>query len=161
MPRVAPASALTARGFVLGRALAGSGRFRRKRAPISPWVLGFCAVFAGSCSSLRSPTWGKRRRCMAFRADSACETAQKFAVHRRGLRAAVGRAGAARRAGYIDDFPTGVHEASPRSCGVLMTRWMLGMLYGRFLGYGVRRSAAGAHFADYLGDESSPKWWAN
>ena len=104
---------------------------------------------------------GKRRRWVAFRADSACETAQKFAVHRWGLRAAVGRAGVARRAGYIDGFLTGAHEASPRSCGVLMTRWMLGMLYGRFLGYGVRRSAAGAHFADYLGDESSPKWWAN
>ena len=46
------------RGFARGRAPAGSGRFRRKWAPISPWVLGFCAVFAGGCSSLRSPTWG-------------------------------------------------------------------------------------------------------
>ena len=76
---------------------------------------------------------GKRRRWVAFRADSACETAQKFAVHRWGLRAAVGRAGVARRAGYIDGFLTGAHEASPRSCGVLMTRWMLGMLMAAFL----------------------------
>ena len=30
-----------------GRAPAGSGRFRRKRALISPWVLDFCAVFGG------------------------------------------------------------------------------------------------------------------
>ena len=57
MPRVAPVSALTARGFARGRAPAGSGRFRRKRALISPWVLGFCAVFAGSCSLSASPTW--------------------------------------------------------------------------------------------------------
>ena len=117
--------------------------------------------FSAGLFAVGSTDLGKRRRWVAFRADSACEIAQKFAVHRWGLRAAVGRAGAARRAGYIDGFLTGAHEASPRSCGVLMTRWMLGMLYGRFLGYGVRRSAAGAHFADYLGDESSPKWWAN
>ena len=28
-------------------------------------------------------------------------------------------------------------------------------------GYGVRRSAADEHLGEYLGDESSPKWWAN
>ena len=59
MPRVAPASALAAAAASpAGAPPAGSGRFRRKRAPILPWVLGFCAVFAGGCSSLRSPTWG-------------------------------------------------------------------------------------------------------
>ena len=46
------------RGFARGRAPAGSGRFRRKRAPISPWVLGFCAVFGGGRSLSASPTWG-------------------------------------------------------------------------------------------------------
>ena len=46
------------RGFARGRAPAGSGRFRRKRAPISPWVLGFCAVFGGVRSLSASPTWG-------------------------------------------------------------------------------------------------------
>lgn len=34
---------------------AGSGRFRRKRAPISPWVLGFWAVFDGGRSLPASP----------------------------------------------------------------------------------------------------------
>lgn len=37
---------------------AGSGRFRRKRAPISPRVLDFCAVPGGSCSLSAYPTWG-------------------------------------------------------------------------------------------------------
>lgn len=37
---------------------AGSGRFRRKWAPISPWALDFCAVFGGGRSLLASPTWG-------------------------------------------------------------------------------------------------------
>lgn len=46
------------RGFARGRAPAGSGRFRRKWAPISPWVLDFCAVPGGSCSLSVSPTWG-------------------------------------------------------------------------------------------------------
>ena len=46
------------RGFARGRSPATSGRFRRKRAPISPWVLGFCAVFCGSCSPSAPPTWG-------------------------------------------------------------------------------------------------------
>ena len=36
-------------GPVRGRAPAGSGRFRRKRALSSPWVLDFCAVFGGVC----------------------------------------------------------------------------------------------------------------
>lgn len=45
-------------GLARGRVLVTSGRFRRKWAPISPWVLGFCAVFGGSCSQLASPTWG-------------------------------------------------------------------------------------------------------
>lgn len=47
-----------ARGLVRCRAPADSGRFRRKRAPILPWVLDFCAVFGGSCSLLALPTWG-------------------------------------------------------------------------------------------------------
>ena len=40
------------------RAPAGSGRFRRKWAPISPWVLGFCAVFGGGCSLPAPLNWG-------------------------------------------------------------------------------------------------------
>ena len=75
---------------------------------------------------------GKCRRMVAFRAGSACETVQKFAVHRRSSREAVGRAVAARRVGYIDGFLTGAHEASPRSCGVLMTRWILGSFMAAF-----------------------------
>lgn len=46
------------RGFARGRAPAGSGRFRRKRGPISPWVLDFWAVSGGGCSLSASPTWG-------------------------------------------------------------------------------------------------------
>lgn len=75
---------------------------------------------------------GKRRRIVAFRAGSACETAQKFAVHRRSSRAAAGQAAAARRAGYVGGFLTGAHEALPRSCGVLMMRWMLGRFMAVF-----------------------------
>ena len=45
------------RGLARGRAPADSGRFRRKWAPISPWVLDFCAVFGGSCSPSALPTW--------------------------------------------------------------------------------------------------------
>ena len=37
---------------------AGSGRFRRKWAPISPWALDFCAVSGGVCSLSATPTWG-------------------------------------------------------------------------------------------------------
>ena len=44
-------------GLARGRAPATFGRFRRKWAPISPWVLDFCAVFGGSCSQLAPPTW--------------------------------------------------------------------------------------------------------
>lgn len=46
------------RGLARGRAPADSGRFRRKWAPISPWVLDFWAVPGGSCSLSASPTWG-------------------------------------------------------------------------------------------------------
>ena len=46
------------RGLARGRAPAGSGWFRRKRAPISPWALGFCAIFGRDCSLSASPTWG-------------------------------------------------------------------------------------------------------
>ena len=46
------------RGFALGCAPATSGRFRRKWAPISPWVLDFCAVSGGSRSLSAPPTWG-------------------------------------------------------------------------------------------------------
>ena len=97
---------------------------------MGPGLLGGCRreSFAVELADL-----GKCRRMVAFRAGSAYETAQKFAVHRWSSREAVGRAAAARRVGYIDGFPTGAHEASPRSCGVLMTRWMLGSFYGRFL----------------------------
>lgn len=96
---------------------------------MGPGLLGGCRreSFAVELADL-----GKYRR-MVFRAGLACETVQKFAVHRWSSREAVGRAAAARRVGYIDGFPTGAHEASPRSCGVLMTRWMLGSFYGRFL----------------------------
>lgn len=54
------------RGFARGRILATSGRFRRKRAPISPWVLGFCAVFCGSCSLSASPIWGNAGAARRF-----------------------------------------------------------------------------------------------
>lgn len=37
---------------------ATSGRFCRKRAPISPWVLGFWTVFGGCCPLSVSLTWG-------------------------------------------------------------------------------------------------------
>ena len=40
------------------RALTTSGWFCRKWASISPWVLGFCAVFGGGCLLSASPTWG-------------------------------------------------------------------------------------------------------
>ena len=66
------------RGLARGRAPADSGRFCRKRAPISPWVLDFWAVSGGGRSLLAPTTWGKRRRWMAFRAGLACETAQKL-----------------------------------------------------------------------------------
>ena len=50
-PRVASGCARVGaygcRGLARGRAPADSGRFRRKWAPISPWVLDFCAVFGG------------------------------------------------------------------------------------------------------------------
>ena len=44
----ARAGAYGCRGLACGRAPAGSGRFRRKWAPILPWVPGFCAVFGGA-----------------------------------------------------------------------------------------------------------------
>ena len=47
--------------------------------PISLWVLGFCAVFVGGLFAAGFADLGKRRRWVAFRADSVCETAQKFA----------------------------------------------------------------------------------
>ena len=59
MSGVAPALALTAAAASPADAPpAGSGWFRRKWAPISPWVLGFCAVFGGGCSPSAQPTWG-------------------------------------------------------------------------------------------------------
>lgn len=45
-------------GFALGCAPATPGRFRRKRGPISPWALVFCAVSGGVCSLSALPTWG-------------------------------------------------------------------------------------------------------
>ena len=45
------------RGLARGRAPATFGRFRRKWAPISPWVLDFCAVFGGGRSPSAPPTW--------------------------------------------------------------------------------------------------------
>lgn len=55
----APASALTAAGASpVVAPPAGSGRFRRKWAPISPWALDFCAVSGGVCSLSATPTWG-------------------------------------------------------------------------------------------------------
>ena len=44
--------------FPRRRAPATSGRFRRKWAPISPWVLDFWAVSGGGCSPSAPPTWG-------------------------------------------------------------------------------------------------------
>lgn len=46
------------RGFALGCASATPGRFRRKRGPISPWALVFCAVSGGVCSISALPSWG-------------------------------------------------------------------------------------------------------
>ena len=43
------------------------GGFRRKWAPISPWVLDFCAVFGGGCSPLAPPTWGNAGVLRRFR----------------------------------------------------------------------------------------------
>ena len=54
------------RGLVRGRAPATSGLFRRKWAPISPWVLDFCAVFGGSRSLPASPTWGNADAAWRF-----------------------------------------------------------------------------------------------
>lgn len=46
------------RGFALGCAPATPGRFRRKRGPISPWALVFCAVSGGGRSLLAPLNWG-------------------------------------------------------------------------------------------------------
>ena len=55
----APASALTASvASLVVVPPAGSGRFRRKWAPISPWVLDFCVVSDGSHSLSAPLTWG-------------------------------------------------------------------------------------------------------
>lgn len=67
------------RGFARGHVPASSGRFRRKWASISPWfwtsVRFSTGLFAVGFADL-----GKRRRIVAFRAGSACETAQKLQV---------------------------------------------------------------------------------
>lgn len=57
---------------------AGSGRFRRKWASISPWVLDFRAVSGGGSFAVGSADLGKRRCIVAFRAGSSCEIAQKL-----------------------------------------------------------------------------------
>lgn len=54
------------RGFARGRAPADSGWFCRKRGPISPWVLDFCAVFGGGRSLPVSPTWGNADAAWRF-----------------------------------------------------------------------------------------------
>lgn len=54
------------RGLARGRAPADSGRFRRKWAPISPWVLNFCAVSGGSRSLSAPPTWGNSGELWCF-----------------------------------------------------------------------------------------------
>ena len=75
MPRVAFSSALAAAAALL----AGSERFRRKREPISPWP--WTSVrFSAGLFAVGSADLGKCRRRAAFRADSACETAQKLQV---------------------------------------------------------------------------------
>ena len=80
-------------GIARGRAPAGSGRFRGKRAPISPWVLGFCAVFGGGSFAAGFSDLVKRRHCTAFLADPACETAQKLQTGLAGCKERGGRAG--------------------------------------------------------------------
>lgn len=54
------------RGLARGRAPAGSGRFRRKWAPISPWVLDFWAVSSGGRLLSAPPTWGNSGELWCF-----------------------------------------------------------------------------------------------
>lgn len=115
MPRVAPVSALTARGFARGRAPAGSGRFRRKRALISPWVLGFCAVFGGCRSLSDSPTWGNAGAVRRFglirpaKLPRSCKRGS-LALRVAHLNACFGSAGASRRHCECDSASVGLDE---------------------------------------------------
>lgn len=63
---------------------AASGRFRRKRAPISPWVLGFWTVFGGCCPLLVSLTWGNVGTARCF---GSIPLAKPPRSRKRGLRA--------------------------------------------------------------------------
>ena len=104
---------------------AGNGRRFRH----GPWASGWLSAGVVRCRARRPgeiPAYGGVSGWFGLR------NRPKFAVHRRSSREAVGRAAAARCVGYIDGFPTGAHEASPRSCGVLMTRWMLGSFMAAF-----------------------------
>ena len=64
---------------------AASGRFCRKRAPISPWVLGFWTVFGGCCSLSVSLTWGNVGTVRRF---GSVRLAKPPRSRKRGLRAA-------------------------------------------------------------------------
>lgn len=64
---------------------ATSGRFCRKRAPISPWVLGFWTVFGGCCPLSVSLTWGTAG---AVRRFGSVRLANPPRSRKRGLRAA-------------------------------------------------------------------------
>lgn len=100
--------------------------FPRRRAPATSGRLSAGVVRRRARRPREMPAYGGVSGWFGLR------NRPEFAVHRRSSREAVGRAAAARRVGYIDGFLTGAHEVSPRSCSVLMTRWML-ELYGRFL----------------------------
>lgn len=64
---------------------AASGRFCRKRAPISPWVLGFWRVFGGCCPLSVSLTWGNVGTARCF---GSIPLAKPPRSRKRGLRAA-------------------------------------------------------------------------
>lgn len=103
------------RGLVRERAPAGSGRFRRKWAPISPWVLGFCAVFGGGRSLSASPTWGN---VCAVRRFGPIRPAKPLRSCKRGLlvlrvthlNVRSGSAGASRRHCECDSASVGLDE---------------------------------------------------
>ena len=116
MPAVAPASALTAAAASpAGAPPAGSGRFRRKRVLILPWVLGFCAVFGGGRSLSASPTWGN---VCAVRRFGPIRPAKPLRSCKRGLlvlrvthlNVRSGSAGASRRHCECDSASVGLDE---------------------------------------------------
>ena len=76
-PMSMPACSSAVAASPAGAPPAGSGRFCRKWVPISPWVPGLLCGFRRGLFAVGSADLGKRWHIVAFRADSACETAQK------------------------------------------------------------------------------------